>query len=105
MHPIWITGVLGLRCAHVGCILAYPNLTCAGTANHICLNAARLPDVIRTDPNFRNILRPETRHQISGKQAMVEVHAPEVEPKFRAVQLLGTFLLGEPGYRSDAQND
>uniref|UniRef100_A0A7R9ZVK8 TROVE domain-containing protein n=2 Tax=Pyrodinium bahamense TaxID=73915 RepID=A0A7R9ZVK8_9DINO len=90
----------------MGAVLENPRLTCAGVARHICLNAARLPDVIRRDPEFRNILRPWTRHDIAQKQALQSAPSgPEPPPKLRAMQLLGTFLLSEPAYRGDASKD
>merc|ERR1711871_799021 len=105
-HPIWITGILGLSPKHVGAVLGCPSLTCAGVARHICLNAARLPDVIRKHPKFRQILRPSTRHSINKKQEAVEEWgAADIPPKLRSIQLLGTFLLGEPAYRGDADAD
>lgn len=105
MHPVWICGVLGLKMNYVGCVLARSSLSCAGVARYICQNAARLPDVIRNDEKFRNILRPETRHKIVKKQEEVVVSTEEQPPKMRLIQLIGTFLLGEPSYRGDADKD
>lgn len=105
-HPMWITDIIGLPPRLVGSVLAYPSLTCSGVAKHICLNAARLPDLIRKDPEFREILRPETRHQILQKQAAHDaLLGPELPVKMKAMQLLGSFLLGEPAFRGDADKD
>jgi len=105
-HPMWITRVLALPAQHIGSVLAYPSLTCLGVTKYICMNAANLPDVIRNDPDFRNILRPETRHKIAKREAMAYSQpALELPAKVRVLQVISAFLLGEPSYRGDTSKD